>query len=143
MILDTTYLLPLVGIEVEMDLFSAIEHISVDLDLSSVSISLISIVEIQAKCAKFGISWEIVNEALNELLNRFEIIPFYNNNIMKTSFMIRREIPDYIDCIILSTAICMEDSLMTEDRRILSFMERNDGKFKINAHPLNHYLKVQ
>ena len=64
--------------EVEMDLFSAIEHISVDLDLSSVSISLISIVEIQAKCAKFGVSWEIVNEALNELLNRLEIIPFYN-----------------------------------------------------------------
>lgn len=143
MILDTTYLLPLVGIEVEMDLFSAIEHISVDLDLSSVSISLISIVEIQAKCAKFCVSWEIVNEALNELLNRLEIIPFYNNSIMKTSFMIRREIPDYIDCIILSTAICKEDSLMTEDRRILSFMERNDGKFKINAHPLNHYLKVQ
>ncbi|MHB1709260.1 MAG: PIN domain-containing protein [Thermoplasmataceae archaeon] len=143
MILDTTYLLPVVGIDVETDLFNAIEDRAVDIDLSSISISLISIFEIQAKSAKLGISWEIVSEAVDELLNRFKIVPFYNNNIMKTSFMIRREIPDYIDCIILSTAICREDSLMTEDRRILSFMEQNDGKFKIDAHPLSFYIKVQ
>ncbi len=143
MILDTTYFLPLVGIDVETDLFHAIEHRSVEIDLNSISISLISIFELQAKCAKIAISWEIVNEAIDELLSRFEVIPFYNDNIMKTSFMIRREIPDYIDCIILSTAICSKESLMTEDRRILSFMERNDGKFKVNAHPLEHYVKVQ
>ncbi|MHB8361496.1 MAG: PIN domain-containing protein [Thermoplasmataceae archaeon] len=142
MILDTTYLLPIVGIEVEADLFDAIENTRKPVDFNSISISLISIFEIQAKTAKLGISWEITSQAVDELMKKFEIVPFFGNDIIKTSLEIRQEIPDYIDCIILATAICRKDSLMTEDRRILSFMEKNRKKYEIEIHPMQFYLKI-
>ncbi len=112
-----------------------------NIDLNSISDSLILIFEIQAKTAKLGISCDIITEAIDELIKRFRIVPFYYRNIIETSFAIRREIPDCIDCTILATAICRKENLMTEDRRILSFMEKNVKMYEIEVHPMSFYLK--
>ena len=63
MILDTTYLLPLAGIGVDVDLLRSIVEGRVPLDLGDVKVSLISLFELQAKAAKLDIPVERVVKA--------------------------------------------------------------------------------
>lgn len=118
MILDTTYLLPLAGIGVDTDLLKAVFEDKAKLRLEDFSVSLISILELQAKAAKLKVPVSTVLSAVKTITKVFKVVPFYDVEVIDKSFELRKYISDYIDCIIVATAIVLKKDLVTEDTLI-------------------------
>ena len=118
MILDTTYLLPLAGIGIDTDLLKAVFEDKAKLRLEDFSVSLISIFELQAKAAKLKVPVSTVLSAVKTITKVFKVIPFYDVEVIDKSFELRKHISDYIDCIIVATAIVLKKDLVTEDTLI-------------------------
>ena len=118
MIPDSTYLLPLAGVAVDTDLLGAILEGKVDVRLEDISVSLISVFELQAKTAKLGVPASTVVRAIRFIMRAFNTVPFYRPEIVETSHELRKQIPDYIDCVIVATAIALKEDLATEDTLI-------------------------
>ncbi|MCL4350850.1 MAG: PIN domain-containing protein [Candidatus Thermoplasmatota archaeon] len=140
MIIDTTYLLPLVGISVDSDLFSAMDKKAVKFNLDNTIISQISLFEIQAISAKLGISRSIVSDALNEIRSNFDIVPFEDRQIIQISFKLRKMLPNYIDCVILASAISRKTDILTEDSRIISLKDHINSQYGISVNKLNQII---
>jgi len=119
-VLDTTYFLPIVGIKVKSDFFLALEKNEIFVDLRDIYLSEITLFELQAKATKLSVPPERVAEGIDAIREAFNIIPFYEPEIIKISFKLRRILSDYIDCVILATAISREYILLTEDSDIQS-----------------------
>jgi len=120
LILDTTYLLPLARIAIDTDLLAAMARKKVDLKLEDMTVSLISLFELQAKAAKLNIPAESAVRAAEAVLAAFRVEPFYRAEIVEASYELRRAIPDYLDCVIVATAIVLKEDLLTEDSLILA-----------------------
>ena len=73
MILDTTYLLPLARISVDTDLLKAIADGKVGWKLEEVTVSMISIFELQAKAAKLMVPAEFVVDAVEAIFRAFKV----------------------------------------------------------------------
>ena len=120
MILDTTYLLPLARINVDTDLLRAIADRKVSWKLEDVTVSLISIFELQAKAAKLMVPTEFVVDAVTAVFGAFNVESFYRPEIIKVAYKVKKLIPDYVDCVIVATAVVLKEDLATEDSQILS-----------------------
>ncbi len=120
MILDTTYLLPLARINVDTDLLRAIADRKVSWKLEDVTVSMISIFELQAKAAKLMVPTEFVVDAVKAIFGAFNVESFYKPEIIEVAYKVKRLIPDYVDCVIVATAIVLKEDLATEDSQILS-----------------------
>jgi len=51
------------------------------------------------------------------------VIDFWDENLVRISFDLRKMLPDYVDCVIVATAIRYSDMLLTEDSRIHAIKE--------------------
>jgi len=131
MIIDTTYLLPLARIKVKTDLLRAIaeDRLRDKVDFSDLKISLISIFELQAKASKLGIPPKYVCEAVNTIFKVFNVVPYYRENIIEVSHELYKELHDYIDSIILATAITLDEHLVTEDTIIHSVKDKIEKQY--------------
>jgi predicted nucleic acid-binding protein len=119
LILDTTYLLPLAQIAVDTDLLAAVAKKKTDLQLEDIGVSLISVFELQAKGAKLNIPAKSTIRAVDAVLSAFRVVPFYEAGIIEAAQKIRKTISDYVDCIILATAVASKEDLVTEDSLVL------------------------
>ncbi|MHA1709854.1 MAG: PIN domain-containing protein [Candidatus Baldrarchaeia archaeon] len=144
MIMDTTYILPLARIDVDTDLLKAIVEGRVKhrVDFHDLKVSLISIFELQAKGAKLGVPPGDVIKAVDVIFRAFEVIPFYRKDIVENAHKVRKLINDYIDCIVLATAISLDEDLITEDSLILSMKEKIEKKFGIRVFCYRDLVKV-
>lgn len=131
-----TYLLPLARIEIDTDLLREIAEGRTKIRFEDITISQISIFELQAKAARLGIPPQYVIKAVEAIEKAFRIEPFNRPQIIETSFNLRKEINDYIDCIILATAITLKEDLITEDTLILK--QKRNIKNKYNIDILNY-----
>ena len=120
MILDTTYLLPLARINVDTDLLRAIADRKVSWKLEDVTVSMISIFELQAKAAKLMVPTEFVVDAVKAIFAAFNVESFHRPKIIKVAYKVKKLIPDYVDCVIVATAVVLKEDLTTEDSQILS-----------------------
>jgi predicted nucleic acid-binding protein len=68
------------------------------------------------------------------------VVPFIGTQVQNTSYVLRRTLNDYIDCLILSTAMNEADMLLTEDRTIQGFME--DESIRGLAHAIAPDFRV-
>ena len=122
LLLDTTYLLPVIGISIK-DIPRDIVIKLIKRDYK-VSISEISIFELSAKGAKYiaheSLDAERVVRGIKALLydDRIDKISIYDLSILSLAFKLRRILDDFIDCLILSSAINQADILITEDNNI-------------------------
>ncbi len=128
-VLDTTYFLPIVGVKVKHDFFSALERNEIFVDPREIYLSEITLFEAQAKAAKLGVPHRRVAEGIDAIREAFNVVPFYDPEIIRVSFKLRKILPDYIDCIILATAISKGYSLLTEDSDIHSNKQAILGEF--------------
>ncbi len=133
MIIDTTYLLPLARIHVKTDLLRAIaeRRLKAKIDFSDIKISLISIFELQAKASKLNIPPKHVSKAVNIILRAFDVVPFYRDDIIEKAHELREIINDYIDRVILATAIAIGEDLVTEDTLIKSVKNMIEKQYNI------------
>jgi PIN domain nuclease of toxin-antitoxin system len=140
LLLDTTYLLPAIGI--------SIKEIPKDVPIKSMQkgnrtfICDISIFELSAKGAKHvsagvlpaervtrGIRAIIYNEAI-------ETIPMHDSALLLTAFKLRSMLHDFIDCLILSAAINRCDILLTEDQDIQELKKNKEfSELRIAINP--------
>lgn len=123
MIIDTTYLLPLARIGVRTDLLHAILKNRIPLKLEELKVSLISLFELQAKTSKLGIPPSYVIKAIKVIRGYFTVIPFYEADVVEEAHKLKDVLGDYIDRVIVATAIHLREGLVTEDSEILSIRD--------------------
>ncbi len=133
MIIDTTYLLPLSRIGIDTDLLKAIDDGKTDLRIEEIKISLISIFELQAKAAKFKVPASNVIKAIEVISTAFRIEPFYNPKIIELSQKLLSRLNDYIDCLIVATAVALKEDLITEDSRIIKNRDLIKDRYKVGV----------
>jgi predicted nucleic acid-binding protein len=112
-------LLPLAQIAVDTDLLAAVAKKKTYLKLEDIGVSLISVFELQAKGAKLNVPAKSTIRAVDAILSAFRVVPFYEAGIIEAAQKIRKTISDYVDCIILATAVASKEDLVTEDSLVL------------------------
>ncbi len=133
MIIDTTYLLRLAGLEIKTDLLRAIDDGKTSISFADVGVSMISLFELQAKVAKLGLPSRLAIDAIYTINNDLRVEPFYTDRIIETAALLSKDFNDYIDCVILSTAIVMKEDLVTEDSKINDRKDMIKEKYEINV----------
>ncbi len=134
MIIDTIYLLPLSRIKVRTDLLRAIAEGRVEgIGFADLKVSLISLFELQAKASKLGIPPSNVSKAIDAVLRAFPVIPFYRSDVVEEAHRLRELLGDYIDGVILATAIVLEEDLATEDTQILSLRDTIEKHYGVKV----------
>ena len=135
MIIDTTYLLPLAKINVRYDLLKAIAlgKLKIDLGFEDLKVSLISLFELQAKAWKIGVPPDYVLKAVNAVIRNFEVVPFYHSKVVNVTYELRDLLEDFIDCIIIATAVAFKEDLITEDRDILSLRKLMAERYNVSV----------
>ncbi|MBS7611858.1 hypothetical protein KEJ27_06585 [Candidatus Bathyarchaeota archaeon] len=131
MIIDTTYLLPLARIRIDVDLLRTVADGKVGLKLEDIIVNSISIFELQAKAAKLNVPVDYVIETVRAILKAFKIEDFHKPEIVRVANELRRLIPDYVDCVMVATAISLRDNLLTEDSLVLSLKEEIEERYGI------------
>jgi len=119
LIFDTTYLLPLAQIAVNADLLAAVARRETDVKLEDISVSLISVFELQAKSAKLNVPAKSTIRAIDAIMSAFRVVPFYEVGIIEIGQKLRKVVRDYVDCIVVATAVSTKEDLITEDSLIL------------------------
>lgn len=141
MILDTIYLLLLVGVAVKNDLLRAIVEGRVEsITLNDLAISQISLFEIQVKSMKLRVPVERVIRAIRAITSMLEVILFYSKSVIKYSFELYGLLGDYVDSVIVATAISTRKTLITEDKLIPSHKSTLEDKYKIKIYNYNDIL---
>jgi len=126
------YLPPPLGIRIREDLFSAIVSGCTQLKLKDIRLSSISLFEMQAKAAKLRLPPGKVIKAISTLKKSFEVISFTRRGIIEAAHELRRFIDDYVDCVIIATAVDLGDSLVAEDSLIHSTKMELEDKYKLH-----------
>jgi PIN domain nuclease of toxin-antitoxin system len=122
LLLDTTYFLPTIGVSIKEMQKDAL--LTLMAKKHQIAMSQITIFELSAKGAKYvkedvlspervtrGISAIVYNDAI-------ETIPMHDTTILQTAFKLRSMLNDFIDCLILSSAISHSEAIITEDNEI-------------------------
>ena len=97
----------------------------------NISVSQITLFELSAKGAKYvnngTLLPETVTEGIRAILynDDMELIPFHDSKLLLTSFELRNTLTDFIDCLIVATAINRCDALITEDEEIHQLTKKN------------------
>ena len=144
LLLDTTYFLPTIGVSIREIQKDAL--LTLIAKKHQISMSQITIFELSAKGAKYikegkllpervtrGISAIIYNDAI-------ETIPMHDTTILQTAFKLRNMLNDFIDCLILSSAMNNSEAIITEDKEIQSL--RKSSEFCDLVAGLNPGFKV-
>jgi len=145
LLLDTTYLLPAIGVSIK----GLPEDAPIKLISSGhqISMSDITIFELSAKGAKHitlgPLTAERVSRGIRAIVydDRIERIPIHDSSVLLTAFKLRRMLSDFIDCLILSSAINQNDILVTEDGDIHDIREKRE--FKELLQTINPQFKIQ
>jgi len=102
---------------------------------------MISLFELQAKAAKLNVDPVFTSEAIDIINAEFRVEPFYNSHIIKISKGLLDVLNDYIDCIIVATAIALREDLITEDGRINDNKKELENKYNINIFNYRDLIK--
>jgi PIN domain nuclease of toxin-antitoxin system len=102
---------------------------------------MISIFELQAKAAKLMVPAKFVVETVKAISMGFKMETFTRPEIVENSYELKKIIPDYIDCVIISTAAVLNEDLITEDSRILSKREYVKEKYGVNISSYKELVK--
>lgn len=144
LLLDTTYLLPAIGVAVRNLPRTVVR------DLRgrghNISICTITIFELAAKGAKFVHDGKLkedgVREGLQAILNDEAIsqVQFQEPGVLARAMAIRTELKDFIDCLILGSAAITADALVSEDEELQDMVSQENIRAKLK--PINPAFSV-
>ncbi len=148
-LLDTSYFLPLIGFtisNIEKDfLLNLIDHEK----NFQIYYSTISIFELQAKggkeIEKGNAEMQQIIRGIQSLSNEKVLIevPFTNSTLItQLSVELRKKHSDFIDCLILATALLNADILVSEDKWINEFILTTDFQDLISYHEISDEFNV-
>ena len=129
-LLDTTFLLPTIGVSVKDIPQEALEGLVAQ--ECEIVISEITLFELSAKGAKFVSKGMLLPEQVAEGIRAIvhdetidKICP-NETEILLTAMKLRCLMNDFVDCLILSTAINHCDALVTEDNEIHDLKKKKE-----------------
>jgi len=146
LLLDTAYLLPAIGISIKGLPVDAL--IKLMGEGHEISVSDISIFELSAKGAKYvnqgTLPAERVIRGIRAIVHEEKItmIPIHESGLLQRAFQLRNLLSDFIDCLIISSAINCCDVILTEDadiqdlkknREFDELLTRTNPKFQIQT----------
>lgn len=144
-LLDTTYLLPLIRINIKGFEKNKLLELTTK---HKTCISNISIMELSAKGAKHVSKNELeVTDVLSGLKalirdDKINIIDTLDDpEILEISIILRKHLNDFIDCLILGTALLKTDVLLTEDADIHKL--KKTESFEGIKKQINSKFKIQ
>ena len=120
----TTYFLPILGIEVKDVSVNAL--LQLNTKGYELAVSQISLFELSAKGSKYVVKNQLSPErialGIRAILNDDIVakIPVYEDKVIIYALNFRALMNDFVDCLILATALTCCDSLITEDQVIHS-----------------------
>lgn len=123
----------LARIAIDTNLLEAIAKGRANLKFEEIAINSILIFELQAKAARLSVPAEFVIKAVEVITNSFRMIPFHSSDIIELSYQLRTIIPDYLDCVIVATAVAEKEDLVTEDSLILAQADRLEKEYGIRV----------
>jgi PIN domain nuclease of toxin-antitoxin system len=130
LLLDTTYFLPTIGVSIkEMHKDALLTLIA---KKHQIAMSQITIFELSAKGAKYvkegQLAPERVTRGISAIIYNDTIatIPMHDTTILQNAFKLRNMLNDFIDCLILSSALNHSDALITEDDEIQSLKKNTE-----------------
>lgn len=143
-LLDTTYLLPLIGISVR----NLPDNVVLELLSGGYEVYVNDIVffELSAKASKYIIQGILppirVLRGITALIHDTRVRKVYlsDMDMLTTAFKIRSKLEDFIDSIMISTAIHYCNIMLTEDKIILNLAETS--WFKELAEQINPKIKI-
>jgi len=145
LLVDTTYLLPAIGISVKG--IPSDGMIRLREEGHGIHASDISIFELSAKGAKHiaagTLSAERVARGIRAIVHdgTIKMIPIHESALLLTAFRLRTMLGDFIDCLILASAISHCDALMTEDNDIRDLMSNRE--FNLLCTATNPEFRIQ
>ena len=145
LLVDTSYLLPAIGISVKG--IPSDGMVKLIEEGHEIYASDISIFELSAKGAKHvaagTLSAERVARGIRAIVHdgTVTMIPIHESTLLLTAFKLRNVLSDLIDCLIIASAIYHSDMLITEDNDILDL--KNDIEFILLAKRINPKFKIQ
>jgi len=145
LLLDTTYLLPAIGVSVEgIPRDAAVKLIEKEYQIS---ISDVTIFELSANGAKHiaagVLTAERVSRGIRSIVydERMAKVPIHDSSVLLIAFKLRNMLSAFIDCLILSSAINRNDALITEDEEIQKL--RKNRMFQELIESINPKFKIQ
>ena len=145
LLLDTTYVLPAIGVSVRKIPSDGLVRLMQE--GHQVSISDISVFELSAKGAKLIATGKLAAERVARGIRAIiynetvEVIPIYDSTILLTAFKLRNLLTDFIDCLILSSAVNRCSALVTEDDDLKRLKGRRECDELLTA--MNPGFKIQ
>jgi len=145
LLVDTTYLLPAIGISVKG--IPSDGMVRLIEEGHEIYTSDVSIFELSAKGAKHvaagTLSAERVARGIRAIVHdgTITLIPIHESTLLLTAFKLRNMLSDFIDCLILASAIHHSDVLITEDNDIIDLTK--DGEFILLYNRINPKFKIQ
>jgi PIN domain nuclease of toxin-antitoxin system len=130
LLLDTTYFLPTIGVSIKEIQKNAL--LMLIAEKHQISMSQITIFELSAKGAKYikegQLSPERVTRGISAIIynDAVETIPMHDTTILQTAFKLRNMLNDFIDCLILSSAMNNSEAIITEDNEIQSLKKSSE-----------------
>lgn len=126
--MDTTYFLPAIGVSTR-----GIEDnipLKILRDGHDIAISDLTLFELSAIGAKYVASRKMAEEravyGIRSLTNdeRISKVSPYKEGVLPLAFALRRMLSDFIDCLILASAVKECDALATEDSQLIGIREQ-------------------
>lgn len=145
LLVDTTYLLPAIGISVKgVPSDGAIRLVEEGHEIYA---SDISIFELSAKGAKHiverTLSGERVARGIRAIVHdgTITMIPIHDSALLLTAFKLRSMLSDFIDCLILASAMNQCDAVITEEKDMKGL--ESSAEFDSLRAGINPEFKIQ
>ena len=129
-LLDTTYLLPAIGVSVKGMPNDAIEKFIARGD--EILVSEITLFELSAKGARYVLDGALPPERVAKGIvaiasdDSVRKLPIHESQTLRLAFRFRELLSDFIDCLVLAGAALECDLLVTEDDEINGLLRRED-----------------
>lgn len=136
-LLDTSYFLATIGISIkELPNDAAIRLMAQG---HNISISEITLFELSAKGAEYVNNGKLLPETVTEGIKAIvyeeglEKVPIHDSEVLLLAFKLRSALNDFIDCLIVASAINNCDALITEDEEIRTLTKKTSISKLIEA----------
>jgi PIN domain nuclease of toxin-antitoxin system len=142
-LLDTTYLLPVAGIQIQRVEKDTLKRAKSSGD--ELFISEISLFELAAKGAKLAknrladrerLAQAVQSLVLDERLGKVKV---YDEEVLSLAIDLRQHHPDFVDCLILASAVSScevlvtEDELLTGNDDLMAFVKKIKPAFSVTT----------
>ncbi len=109
--------------------------------IEDVGISSVSLFKLQAKAAKLGVPARYVADAIEAINSEFRAEQIHNLKIIETAASLLKWLNDYVDCLVLATAVVLKEDLVTEDSRLHSLRDRIVKEYGIRVLNCKEFLE--